>query len=105
MLTDMDTLDSVSLSRASPAKGGEVEHIESLPTPVPAEQGPTTSTFLLASLPSRLGALWTSAEPGACAFIKRSKPQDFALSTEQWKDSRPVMLLASHQSCPACHGC
>ena len=74
MLTDMDTLDSASLSHASPAKGGEVEHIESLPTPVPAEQGPATSTFLLASLPSRLGALWTSTEPGEPATIKRCQP-------------------------------
>ncbi|CAL5225202.1 g7985 [Coccomyxa viridis] len=64
MLTTMDTLDSVGLAHASPAKGGDAEETESLPAPVPAEQGHVTSTFLLASLPSRLGALWTSAEPG-----------------------------------------
>lgn len=64
MLTTMDTLDSASLSHASPTKAGEAEEVEALPPPVPAEQGHLTSSFLLASLPSRLGALWTSAEPG-----------------------------------------
>ena len=66
MLTTMDTLDSVS-------RDGEVERIESLPTPVsaPAEQpSSATSTFLLASLPSYIGALWTSPEPGQ--FLKHN---------------------------------
>ena len=67
MLTTMDTLDSASLSHASPTKAGEAEEVEALPPPVPAEQGHLTSSFLLASLPSRIGALWTSAEPGECA--------------------------------------
>lgn len=72
MLTTMDTLDSASLGHASPAKGGEIEEMGSLPAPVAAEQGHATSTFLLASLPSRLGALWTSAEPGESAKHKHS---------------------------------
>ncbi len=64
MLTTMDTLGSVS--HGVPSKDGEVEKIESLPTPVsaPAEQTSAASTFLLANLPSYLGALWTSSEPG-----------------------------------------
>jgi len=64
MLTTMDTLDSVS--HEVPSKDNEVEKIESLPTPVsaPAEQTSAASTFLLANLPSYLGALWTSPEPG-----------------------------------------
>ena len=76
MLTTMDTLDSVGLAHASPAKGGDAEETESLPAPVPAEQGHVTSTFLLASLPSRLGALWTSAEPGKLAKYKALSPPE-----------------------------
>lgn len=62
MLTTMDTLDS--LERSSPAKEGEVEQIEPLPPPAPGGQAHATSTFLLSSLPSRLGALWNSPDHG-----------------------------------------
>lgn len=63
MLTTMDTLDSIS--QASPAKVGEVERVESLPRPVAAEHSFAHPSSLLASLPSRIGALWGSPEHGA----------------------------------------
>ena len=62
MLTTMDTLDALSHSAA--AKEGDVEVIEPLPPPAPAAHTLGTQGSLLASLPSRIGALWTSPEPG-----------------------------------------
>ncbi|CAK0787945.1 hypothetical protein CVIRNUC_011167 [Coccomyxa viridis] len=62
MLTTMDTLDSTSHSAA--AKEGDVEVIDPLPPPAPAAHTLGTQGSLLASLPSRIGALWTSPEPG-----------------------------------------
>ena len=62
MLTTMDTLDSMSHSSA--AKDGDVEVIEPLPHSAPAAHTLGTQGSLLASLPSRIGALWTSSEPG-----------------------------------------
>ena len=62
MLTTMDTLDS--LSHSSAAKEGDVEVIEPLPPPAPAAPTLGTQGSLLASLPSRIGALWTTPEPG-----------------------------------------
>ncbi len=72
MLTTTDTLDI--LTRSSPSKEGEVEQVEPLPPPVPGGQAHATSTFLLSSLPLRLGALWSSPDEGEALVLILQAP-------------------------------
>ena len=80
MLTTMDTLDS--LERSSPGKEGEVEQIEPLPPPAPSGQAHATSTFLLSSLPSRLGALWASPDHGEALALSFQAQLTVCICTE-----------------------